>query len=338
MAKTFDINNYDDVFDFKFKYKEDMRDPIEQRRLVLDGLFVDKILLLLPDVKRRMISPYPQNTSSVLTSHPASKVYPPKLNKDPRDLHKTIVDSKAAAHTKLSLLYYLLLDLDSTSPTSNRADTFADKAFMPERYRIFMTGLWYMDRLDFSTALENLTHPSLIPTFQEEILETLVKHSPGEDMSLALAYYHTVQPVLSEAAIDVLFTAIVRTSVTEAFYFLRGQPSPQSEAMFEKFLSIVIHEPLGTNSAIRGTELINLPFSAEEEQKFEDYLISGAGKRVQRSRDFVMMRRIAMGRFSEALNVNAEGGKAVGGLNWERLQGGIKDGLGGRGDLSKLRS
>lgn len=53
MSKMFDINNYESVFDFKFKYKEDIREPIEQHRLVLDGLFVDKILLLLPDVKRR---------------------------------------------------------------------------------------------------------------------------------------------------------------------------------------------------------------------------------------------------------------------------------------------
>lgn len=60
MSKMFDISNYEDVFDVKFKYKEDIRDPIEQRRLVLDGLFVDKILLLLPDVKRRKSSPLHQ--------------------------------------------------------------------------------------------------------------------------------------------------------------------------------------------------------------------------------------------------------------------------------------
>lgn len=200
-----------------------------------------------------------------------------------------------------------------------------------------MTGLWYMDRMDFETALENLTHPSLIPTFQEEILETLVQRAENDDMSLALAYYHTVQPVLSDSAIDVLFTAIVRTSVTEAFYFLRGQSASQKEAMFEKLLSIVIHEPVGKNAAARGTELVNLPFTKEEEKKFEEYLIHGAGKRVQRSRDFVMMRRIATGRFSEALAVNCEGNKAVGGLNWEKLQDGLKEGLGPRHETARMR-
>lgn len=156
-------------------------------------------------------------------------------------------------------------------------------------------------------------------------------------MGLALAYYHTVQPVLSESAIDVLFGAIVRTSVTEGFYFLRGQPTTHGEAMFEKLLSIVIHEPVGKNAAARGTELVNLPFTPEEEKRFEEYLIQGAGKRVQRSRDFVMMRRIATGRFSEALAVNVEGSKAIGGLNWERLQDGLREGLGPRHETARMR-
>lgn len=65
MAKMFDINNYEDVFDVKFKYKEEIRESIEQHRLVLDGLFVDKILLLLPDVKRRKKAhpPFPSHIS-----------------------------------------------------------------------------------------------------------------------------------------------------------------------------------------------------------------------------------------------------------------------------------
>lgn len=168
-------------------------------------------------------------------------------------------------------------------------------------------------------------------------METLVKHASADDMGLALAYYHTVQPVLSESAIDVLFGAIVRTSVTEGFYFLRGQPTTHGEAMFEKLLSIVIHEPVGKNAAARGTELVNLPFTPEEEKRFEEYLIQGAGKRVQRSRDFVMMRRIATGRFSDALAVNVEGSKAIGGLNWERLQDGLREGLGPRHETARMR-
>lgn len=54
-----DINKYEDVFDKRFKYAEGIRETIDQHRLVLDGLFVDKILLLLPDIKRRKSSPRP---------------------------------------------------------------------------------------------------------------------------------------------------------------------------------------------------------------------------------------------------------------------------------------
>ena len=49
----FDINRYEDVFDPRFKYAEGVRETIDQHRLVLDGLFVDRILHLLPDLKRR---------------------------------------------------------------------------------------------------------------------------------------------------------------------------------------------------------------------------------------------------------------------------------------------
>ena len=52
----FDINKYEDVFDPRFKYAEAVRENIDQRRIALGGLFVDKILLLLPDIKRRKSS------------------------------------------------------------------------------------------------------------------------------------------------------------------------------------------------------------------------------------------------------------------------------------------
>lgn len=56
----FDINKYEDVFDMRFKYAEGVREAIDQQRLILDGLFVDKILLLLPDIKRRKSLQPPQ--------------------------------------------------------------------------------------------------------------------------------------------------------------------------------------------------------------------------------------------------------------------------------------
>jgi hypothetical protein len=187
-------------------------------------------------------------------------------------------------------------------------------------------------------ALQNLTHPSLIPTFQEEILETLVKNAEQDDMRLALAYYHTVQPALVNThALDLLFSAIAKTSVTEAFFFLRGQSEDDQHRMLESLLRLVLHEPLGEKAAARGIELVNLPFTKEEEKFFEEYLTHGGGNRVTRARDFVMMRRIGTGRFNEALAVDCARSKAVGGLNWEALQEGLREGLGPRYDTSRMR-
>lgn len=154
-------------------------------------------------------------------------------------------------------------------------------------------------------------------------------------MSLALAYYYTVQPALLDSyTLDLLFTAIAKTSVTEAFFFLRGQSEEDGQRMFESLLRIVLHEPLGERAAARGIELINLPFTQEDEKFFEDYLTKGGGSRTSRARDFVMMRRISRGRFNEALAVDCARSKTIGGLNWETLQEALKKGLGPRIDTS----
>lgn len=169
-------------------------------------------------------------------------------------------------------------------------------------------------------------------------METLVNNAELDDMRLPLAYYHTVQPALvNTRALDLLFSAIARTSVTEAFFFLRGQSDPDQNRMFEALLRLVLHEPLGEKAAARGVELANLPFTKEEEKFFEHYLTNGGGSRVPRARDYVMMRRVGTGRFNEALAVDCGRSKAIGGLNWETLQEGLRDGLGPRYDISRSR-
>ncbi|OBT59403.1 hypothetical protein VE04_00501 [Pseudogymnoascus sp. 24MN13] len=317
----FDISNFDDVFAFdpKYSYSAESVESIEHHRTTFEGLFVDRVLKLL-GIKR------------------PNKSYPPKSNGDLRSLHQAVVSSNAAHHTKVSLLYYILLDCDDKARNNANSNAFEEMSFMPKKYQIFMKGLWRMDRAQFELALQNLTHPSLIPTFQEEILGVLVKHCPADDMSLPLAYYHTVLPALiNTPALDSLFLAIARTSVTEAFFFLRSQSELDQTRMFESLLRHMTQEPLGDRTAARGIELANLPFTKEEEALFEQVLTGMGGRTAARARDLVMLRRIGTGKFNEALDVDCNRSKTVGGLNWEALQEGIREGLGPRYDISRMR-
>jgi len=135
-------------------------------------------------------------------------------------------------------------------------------------------------------ALQYLTHPSLLPTFHEEILHTLIHYSNPDDFTLALAYYHTVQPTITNSlTLESLFAGIARTSVIEAFYFLRGQPDIARYKMFESLISIVLQTPASEKAAARGVELVNLPFNPEEEAWFEQFLTVGAGRGFRRAKD-----------------------------------------------------
>jgi len=112
-------------------------------------------------------------------------------------------------------------------------------------------------------ALQYLTHPSLIPTFADEILDVLVRAS-SNDLTLPLAYYHTIQPTLaSSRATECLFSALARTSVTEAFYFCRGLAEYTHRHMFEMLVSLVLNNSPSDTIADRCVELVNLPLSTE---------------------------------------------------------------------------
>jgi hypothetical protein len=56
-------------------------------------------------------------------------------------------------HDQQSLIYYILRDLQSR--TRDPAQ-FARNVSLPEQYRIFMDGLWFLDHLKFEVGL----HPS----------------------------------------------------------------------------------------------------------------------------------------------------------------------------------
>lgn len=85
----------------------------------------------------------------------ASKQYPPRSNDGLKNLHHLIVSSASPDHHKQSLMYYILKDLlHSSSP----AEEFSKAVYLPEKYRIFIDGIWCLDRKEFevTTRLQNL--------------------------------------------------------------------------------------------------------------------------------------------------------------------------------------
>lgn len=185
--------------------------------------------------------------------------------------------------------------------------------------------------LTIQAALQYLTHPSVIPTFQDEIIEVLVKYPKDSEMSLALVYYHTVQPTLTNpAALESLFTAIAKTSPTEAFYFAREQPEYSQRRMFERLIAVVLNNSSKDTIADRSVELINLPMTEEEEGWFNEYLLNGDGRSIRRAKDTVIMRKIGTGKFKDPLPLDGINSRSIGGLDWTTLTGAVEDGLGPR--------
>ncbi|KAK2628969.1 hypothetical protein QTJ16_002072 [Diplocarpon rosae] len=310
----FNYQNFDDVFAFDVQcaYDEHTVSELIENRKALDGsLFIDRVMKMLGIVR-------------------PPKYFPPKDNKALRTLHKNIVESSGADHHKLSVLYYLLLIFDSLTSQRAYSTALEQKSFLPPSYVLYMKGLWHLDRQEFELALQYLTHPSLIPTFADEILEVLVRKSRG-NLTLALAYYHTVQPTLtSGAAIECLFSALAKTSVTEAFYFSRGQPQYAQRRMFELLISLVLNNSSKDTIADRSVELVSLPLTTEEDEWLEDYVLRGEGRLLKKSKDTLMMRRIGVGNFTESLSMRGISNRGIGGLDWETLSEGIRDGLGPR--------
>lgn len=79
-------------------------------------------------------------------------MYPPKNDNGVKQLHQQICESNMSMHHKLSLIYYVLLDFDTVEGQASLSETFASASSMPQKYEIFMKGLWYMDGLEFSVC------------------------------------------------------------------------------------------------------------------------------------------------------------------------------------------
>lgn len=75
-----------------------------------------------------------------------TKVYPPRTNADLRSLFNHIISSELDIHHKQALIYYILKDCRSAP---DAADQFAQTCHLPQKYQLFIDGLWNMDRLEF---------------------------------------------------------------------------------------------------------------------------------------------------------------------------------------------
>jgi hypothetical protein len=104
--------------------------------------------------------------------------------------------------------------------------------------------------------------------------------------------------------------------------------------MFEMLISLVLNNSTSHTVADRSVELVNLPFTPEEEGWFEEYLLNGEGRSIRKSKDTLMMRRIGTGNFTESLGLKGiNTAWPIGGLDWGVLSDGIEDGLGPRIDI-----
>lgn len=155
-------------------------------------------------------------------------------------------------------------------------------------------------------------------------MTAFVKNAEDSDYSLALAYYHAVQPVLRRPeSLSLLFGALARTSLTEAFYFSRAHPEQTRQLLFEQLIASVL-DGSGHDVATRASELVSLPLDSAEEQWFEDYLTSGGGRKLRKAKDTVLMRRVVTGRHADSVGDRNLGGQ------WNVVLGGFKSGMGGR--------
>jgi hypothetical protein len=189
------------------------------------------------------------------------------------------------------------------------------------------------------SAIEYLSQPSLLPVFSAEVLRTLLKN---DNEMLALAYYHAVQPSITDPALHKsFFIALSHASVTEAFYFIRRQ-APETR---QELLGILIDETLqnvdpGEYSANVGVELIDLPFDEDEEVWFEAYLSKGKGSKTAHGGDALLTRWMARGKWDSVLEksktVDAST-KQHDGVNWESLVEGVSRGVGDRVGLENWK-
>ena len=198
--------------------------------------------------------------------------------------------------------------------------------------------------MNFETAVGQLTHPSIIPTFPDEIMLTLLNRrfyhgQKAFDDVLPLAYYNCAKPPLVKEDVKTEFVKYMAgRNVTETFYWIRARPEYEHKPL----LDILIEETLDRSAwsssdeeytrEEKAMEFVSLPFDDGEEAYVDHFLTEGKGRNFRGAGDTVMMRRIATGRLQQAVGDVANKGRKHDNVNWDLLKDGVKRGLGPRRD------
>lgn len=272
------------------------------------------------------------------------------------ELHQRIVSSDTTLHNKHCLIFYLLKDLSPQQHEEKELSiAFASSVHLESRFWTFIEGLWALDRMDFATAVTHLTHPSIIPTFPDEIIFTLLKgrdrlssigvQKRKEDDVLPLAYYNCVKPPLDSQKVRHEFAKYLSSrNVTETYYWIHERPEHEQQALLEILIEQTLDKNAWATAAENETygrdekamELVSLPFTSQEEEAVEKFLTEGKGRTLQGALDTVMMRRMATGRFADVAGETGTRGQRIDGVSWETLKDGVKRGLGPRKEEESL--
>jgi hypothetical protein len=215
---------------------------------------------------------------------------------------------------------------------------------LDKRFWTFIEGLWALDHLQCETAVENLTHPSIVQTFPDEIMLVLLQQvgERGEgkherERVLPLAYYNCAKPPLAGKEVKSEWVRyLADRNVTETFYWIRERPEHEQRSLLEILISQTLEGRVWSRDdgvytrEDKAMDFVGLPFTEEEEKWVELYLTEGSGRTLKNAWDTVEMRRIATGRLREAATDNKIKGKKHGDVSWEILRDGLSHGLGPR--------
>jgi hypothetical protein len=226
------------------------------------------------------------------------------------------------------------------------ATAFARDVHLETRFWTFIEGLWALDHMQFETAVGNLTHPSIIPTFPDEIMLTLLNRGHygaprTDDDILPLAYYNCAKPPLVKEDVKLEFVKYMAgRNVTETFYWIRARPEYEHKQLLEILIEETLEKSAWASSVgpdaytreQKAMDFVSLPFDEEEEEWVDNFMTVGKGRNFRGAGDTVMIRRMATGRLQQAADDVTQKGRKLGQVNWDLLKDGVKRGLGPRKD------